>query len=259
MRVTTFIYALKDPKTDKIRYIGKANNPDERYHNHINKCRDKNTHKRNWINNLRQEKLKPILEVLEEVPIEQWKEYEKMYIKKYLDEGCDLMNYTEGGDGCTFGNKTSFKKGENGKKIVMLDKDGNYIKTFNMIKDAEKELGTKSTVSSIIAKNQKTSKGFIFLLEEEYKKMSDYDIDKYIEYCKPKILSSNKTSFKNGHIPLHKIRTIYQYSKNGEYIQEWISAAEAGKKLNINIISIGHCARGTSKSAGGFFWTYNKK
>lgn len=258
MRETTFIYALKDPRTDEIRYIGKANNPDERYHNHLVQCRDKNTHKRNWINKLKEEGLKPILEVLEEVPINQWKDCEKRYIKKYIDEGCDLMNYTEGGDGCTFGNKTSYKKGENGKKIVMLDKEGNYIKTFNLIKEAEEELEVKS-VGNTLSKNQKSSKGFLFLLENEYIKMNKSDIDKHVEYSKPKILSSNKTSFKNGHIPLHKVRTIYQYSKNGEYIQEWISAAEAGRKLNINKFGITNCALNISKSAGGFFWTYNKK
>jgi len=141
----------------------------------------------------------------------------------------------------------------------MLDKEGNYIKTFDMIKYAEDEIGTRSTVSSILAKNQKSSKGYLFILEKEYKNMSNSDIDKYVEYCKPKILSSNKTSFKIGNIPLHKIKKIYQYNIDGDYIQEWISASEAGRKLNINIISIGYCARGKYKSSGGFFWTYNKK
>jgi len=116
MRETTFIYALKDPRTNIIRYVGKANDPYVRYRHHLIKCRDKNTHKRNWINNLRNQNLKPILEILEEVPIDKWKEYEKMYIKKYSDEGCDLMNYTDGGDGATFANSTSFKKGDGAKK-----------------------------------------------------------------------------------------------------------------------------------------------
>jgi len=61
LMITTFIYALKDPTDNKVRYIGKANDPHKRYGDHLNSGRDKNTHKRNWINNLRQEKLKPIL------------------------------------------------------------------------------------------------------------------------------------------------------------------------------------------------------
>lgn len=250
MRETTFIYALKDPRTDKIRYIGKANDPDERYRNHINKCRDKNTHKRNWINNLRQEKLKPILEVLEEVPIEQWKDYEKMYIKKYINEGCDLMNYTEGGDGATFGNSGSFKKGENGKKIVMLDKEGNYIKTFNMIIEAEEELCSKS-IFGVIIKRRKTSKGYSFLYEKEYLNMTEQDMRNHIEWLKPEKLVSNKTSFPEVE--------IIQYDLKMNFIRNWLSLAEAEKKLNISKSAICQCTSGRNKTAGGYIWKYKNK
>lgn len=248
MRVTTFIYALKDPRSDKIRYIGKANNPEERYHNHINKCRDKNTHKRNWINNLRQEKLKPILEVLEEVPIDQWKDYEKMYIRKYLNEGCDLMNYTEGGDGCTFGNQTSYKKGEGGKKIVMLDKEGNYVKTFNMIKDAEEELGVKS-INCVLYKTRKKIKGFSFLFLEEYNKMSEQDINNHTKWLKQK-RGTNKTSYVEVE--------IYQYDLESNFIKKWKSLADASKILNISKSAICQCAKGRNKTSNGYIWSYKK-
>jgi predicted GIY-YIG superfamily endonuclease len=250
MRKTTFIYALKDPTTNEIRYIGKANDPNERYKNHINKYGDKNTHKRNWLNKLREEKLKPILEILEEVSIDNWVEFEKSYIKKYLDAGCKLLNYTDGGDGATFANSGSFKKGEGGKKVVMLDKDGNYIKTFNMIKDAEDELGTTSSVSAILTKNQKTSKGFTFLYENDYKKMTDDDIIKHIELSKPTILTTNKTSYKEVE--------IYQYDLNMNFIKKWKSLAEASKTLNINKSTICMCAKLKGKTAGGYIWKYKK-
>ena len=250
MRETTFIYALKDPRTNIIRYVGKANDPYVRYGHHLIKCRDKNTHKRNWINNLKNNNLKPILEILEEVPIDKWKEYEKMYIKKYLDEGCDLMNYTDGGDGATFANSTTFKKGDGAKKVVMMDKDGKYIKTFDMISDAEKEIGTKSTVSGILAKNQKTTKGFLFLLESEYVKMNNENIVKYVNYCKPKKLGPNKTSYLEVE--------IYQYDLKLNFIKKWKSLSEASKSLNISKPAICHCAKGRTKKSGGYIWTYKK-
>lgn len=56
-----YIYALIDPRNNYVRYIGKANNPKERYKNHNNASRDKNTHKRNWINDLRKNSLRPEL------------------------------------------------------------------------------------------------------------------------------------------------------------------------------------------------------
>jgi len=250
MRETTFIYALKDPRTNKIRYIGKANNPNERYSNHINKCRDKNTHKRNWINNLREEKLRPVLEILEEVPIDKWIEYEKMYIKKYANEDCELLNYTEGGDGSTFGNKGSFKKGDGAKKIIMMDKEGNYIKSFNKIGDAEKELQTNGSVSGVLIKNQKTCKGYLFLYENEYKNMNSDDINKYINSAKPKIKKSNITSYKEVE--------IFQYDLKMNFITKWKSLAEASKSLKISKPAICLCAKGKTKSSAGFFWSYKK-
>ena len=251
MRKTTFIYALKDPRTNKIRYIGKANEPEKRYQNHINKCRDKNTHKRNWINNLRQEKLKPVLEILEEVQIDKWKDYEKMYIKKYINEGCDLMNYTEGGDGCTFGNKTSFKKGDGAKKIVMLDKEGNHIKTFNMIIEAADFLNLNSgTIANVLNKKRKKTRNCSFLYEDEYTNMSDVDLKNHIKWLKPKKLTANKTSYKEV--------KIYQYDLNGNFIRDWNSLAEASKTLDINKSAICNCAKGRTKSSGEFFWSYKK-
>jgi DNA polymerase-3 subunit beta len=106
-----FIYALSDPRTNQIRYIGKANNPYDRYSNHYNSSRDKNTHKRNWINNIRKEGLRPELIILDEVPKINWQYWEKFYISLFKSWGFDLVNYTGGGDGSTFSNNGSFRKG----------------------------------------------------------------------------------------------------------------------------------------------------
>lgn len=247
MRSTTFIYALKDPRTNIIRYIGKANEPYKRYKNHLNKCRDKNTHKRNWINSLREEKLKPVLEILEEVSIDKWKDYERMYIKKYID--CDLMNYTDGGDGATFANKTSFKKGDGARKIVMLDKQGKYIKSFDMISDAAKEHNVHNgTIWFVLNKQRKTCRNYIFLYEEEYLNMNSEDIKKHVNWIKPKISTTNKTSYPE--------KEIYQYDLNNNFIKKWKSLADASKFICVSKSAICNCAKGLSKTSGGFIWSY---
>lgn len=47
---TTFIYALSDPVTHLIRYVGKANNPQQRLYMHL---REKSgTHKDRWLKKL---------------------------------------------------------------------------------------------------------------------------------------------------------------------------------------------------------------
>jgi group I intron endonuclease len=95
--MTTFIYALKDPLTDKVRYIGKSNNPKLRYYAHLShakKTRNK-THRDSWIISLLNQNLKPILFVIEETTDELWKERERYYISRYSN----LTNHTIGGEG----------------------------------------------------------------------------------------------------------------------------------------------------------------
>lgn len=133
---TTFIYILIDPVQNTIRYVGKTNNPDERFKNHKNKSRDKNTHKRNWINKLRSIGFKPEMEIIDEVSVSEWKYWEKFWIGYFKCLGFDLVNYTEGGDGLTFGNQTSFKKGDKSKKVVGYDKNGNLTFEFNSAEEA---------------------------------------------------------------------------------------------------------------------------
>ena len=76
----TYIYGLVDPETDKMRYVGKSNNPKVRYHYHL---ADKNTnpHKTAWIRGLSERGLKPKLVIIEETTQKQWEERERYWIK----------------------------------------------------------------------------------------------------------------------------------------------------------------------------------
>jgi DNA-directed RNA polymerase subunit RPC12/RpoP len=51
---------------------------------------------------------------------------------------------------------------------------------------------------------------------------------------------------------------IYQYSKSGEFIQEWKSISDASRALSINNSNITMCAKHLRKYAGGFSWEYSK-
>lgn len=105
---TTFIYALVDPETNEVRYIGKANNPQERYKRHLRKDED-HFHKTHWINKLRSQGLKPTLQILEEVPYAHWGERERYWIAFYRAQGCQLTNLAEGGKGGNPGPETRAK------------------------------------------------------------------------------------------------------------------------------------------------------
>lgn len=49
---------------------------------------------------------------------------------------------------------------------------------------------------------------------------------------------------------------ISQYTKDGQYIQDWSAAAVAGRELKISSSSIIECCRGKRKTIGGYVWHY---
>ena len=58
----------------------------------------------------------------------------------------------------------------------------------------------------------------------------------------------------------HLMKKVYQYAKNGTFLQEYVSLREAERQTGIFASSIGHAikGRGYSKSAGGYLWSYDK-
>jgi hypothetical protein len=93
----TFIYALIDPRTEAVRYVGKADDPQKRLHGHL-LCRGVG-HKQSWLKNLRAAGLAPVLGVLEECAQDVWQDRERHWIAAYREAGAPLTNRTAGGDG----------------------------------------------------------------------------------------------------------------------------------------------------------------
>ena len=231
---TTNIYILIDPETHQVRYVGKANNISQRYRAHLNRARKHHIHKLNWVKSLKEKGLKPIIEIIDVVSIDDWVFWETYWIAQFKAWGFKLINYTNGGDGCTFGNQTSFKKGDkawnDGKgNIKICEVCGNSFKSS--------KTHTKRSCSDECGSIMKSN-------------------------------SINKGKFEKGTkawneglkgIKLKPDKNVFQYcARTGNFIKSWKTAKEAGEELNINITSIGHCCRGTSKSAGGFIWKYDK-
>lgn len=93
-----FIYALIDPVTAEVRYIGKTINPKVRLALHL--CETKNTHKNQWLAKLRRAGVKPlmsIIEVIENSNDLDWQDRERFWIAHYLANGVRLTNLDSGG------------------------------------------------------------------------------------------------------------------------------------------------------------------
>lgn len=92
-----FIYALIDPITENIRYVGKTVGLYKRYIQHIKKVENAKRRKERWINSLLQKDINPILVVLQRVGYnENWELCERKWIKFCRKEGYDLTNHTDG-------------------------------------------------------------------------------------------------------------------------------------------------------------------
>lgn len=97
---TVEIYALCDPDTDEVRYIGKANNARKRLQSHIwNKSKSLPVCR--WIRKLHREGKSPTLVVLETCDRAVWEERERAIIAEYRnrDGHPPLLNVAAGGVG----------------------------------------------------------------------------------------------------------------------------------------------------------------
>jgi hypothetical protein len=258
-----YIYALIDPRNGQIRYIGKANNPNERYKNHFNSARDKNTHKRNWINSIRKDGFRPELLIIDCVNIVEWQYWEKFYVSLYKYYGFDLLNYTAGGDGTTFGNDGSFKKGNiphnkgvsctqekknkisksligfisdynksKSKKIIQYDINYNLINKYASISEAAKsnELFDRKKISECCSLKRKQHRNYI------------WKFDDGILLIKEKIKLLNKN--------------VVQYNKQMIEINRFSSIKEAENETKVFSSNITSCCKFKVKSAGGYIWRY---
>lgn len=230
-----YIYTLEHPITKEVRYVGKTKNPKERFHNHCNRLHNEHSHKRNWINSLKKEGLRPVMKILDEVLDSDWKYWEKYWILQLRCWGFNLVNHTSGGDGLSMGNSTSFKKGQIPWNTGLSIFENKICIVCN---NSFKPNNNQQKTCSIICAN---------LIRTGHE----------------------NTQFKKGFIPWNKgkrgvklkpDKNVYQYSPfTGEFIKEWDTAKKAGESLNINITGIGQCCNNRAKSAGGFIWRYYKQ
>ncbi len=87
------IYALIDPRTDSIRYVGGTHQPAKRLAEHVGKGSGENRHLRRWIEELREAGLQPTMHILEQVTDDEFVlEREYRWILKLVRDGANLAN-----------------------------------------------------------------------------------------------------------------------------------------------------------------------
>lgn len=236
------IYTLNDPETNLVRYVGKTSvNPNNRYSQHLYQWKRSTnlTHLNAWIKSLAFKNLKPIMEVIDEVNLDQWIIAEKSYIKLFKSIGCHLVNITLGGEG-TLGYKHS------------QDSKNKRLETLKNSKSWKEKHVRHSKIMKTLHEKQNINFGTKHLSksvrEELGKKHS----------IKLKEIHAKNPEYKNVLIKSRSIAVDF-IDKNGHVLMSFNSAAEAGRFFNIKNTHITRVCKGKSKTTQGKIFKYSKQ
>lgn len=117
-----YIYALRDPRTNKIRYIGKTKDLELRLKQHLQPARlVKHSHKNHWLQGLIADGMLPEIEVLHTVAPTRADTAERAAIAVARIVGDLLTNATKGGDGGFTGCRPPIHHGEANNMAVLSD------------------------------------------------------------------------------------------------------------------------------------------
>lgn len=97
-----YIYGLRDPRTEEMRYVGASSRPQMRVSEHCApKAVTKPTEKAAWLRELCGLGLRPDVVILEATMGDDWQERERWWIAHLKGKGARLTNSTRGGEGMT--------------------------------------------------------------------------------------------------------------------------------------------------------------
>lgn len=90
-----YIYALSDPRTDEVRYVGRTYHPTRRLAEHLREAEfpyTANQDKKDWILGLLDSKLKPVMTILEVCSQSEMPRRERYWIARMKRSGVTLLN-----------------------------------------------------------------------------------------------------------------------------------------------------------------------
>lgn len=107
---TVYVYALTDPDTEEVCYIGRTVNPYKRNlaHGDVSLRWDKSP-KAKWMAELKAQGKTPNMHVLEACAFDGWQEGEQRWISHYRKVGAPLLNKKMGGGGYMPGAPLSYQ------------------------------------------------------------------------------------------------------------------------------------------------------
>jgi group I intron endonuclease len=285
------IYKLIDPITNDIRYIGLTfNDLNQRLKSHCSE--NSKSHKSNWVQSLRKQGLKPVIESIEDniLSYEEVCDREIYWIEKYKSEGHPLTNMTSGG------NKNKKMSDESREKMSIAQIE--RYKTYKLVlsEDVKEILSLKSKerfkddkereklrISNKRYEDSKTEEQKINdILIQNPKKVYQYDKDMNLISNYPSIKNAERTTgisssniakcckhkvtFVSGYVwrfegdltpPKYKNRKeVLKYDIDMNLLEKYENIRKASLDTKVSDSGIRLCCNNKRSSAGGFIWKY---
>lgn len=140
------------------------------------------------------------------------------------------------------------------KKIIALDRDGNYIKEYSSIIEASRELDCSCGMLTNCCKHKvKTYRNMIFFYKTDLEELTTSEIESIIEKCN----SDCRGEFAKENL---SIPVVALDMETGQYINTYPSAHDAEQVINIPNAN-GHiiaCCKGKLVSCYGYKWCYEQ-
>lgn len=233
------IYTLSDPRyPDNIRYVGQTiKELKHRLSVHLSPTSlISKTHKNNWIKSLLDDNINPVINLIEDVLDNEWNSREIYWIKYYRDQGHNLTNSTDGGEGMLNPCEETRKKlsiassGENNpnygkKRTIEINSKINAVRIMEHTDETKKKIGeiSKGRTHTDESK-QKISKANLgkIVSEETKGKISKANLGKIVSEETKEKLSIACTGEKNG----------FYGKEHSEETKEKLSSFRKGQKLS---------------------------
>lgn len=267
----TNIYSLEFPEGN-IRYIGKANDVGKRFVSHLSRVDECISKKNSWIKSLVKEGNIPIINIIDEVDIEEWQFWESHYIFLYRSYGFKLTNLTFGGGGLTNPTQEIKKKisdklkenYENGQQPWNKGIEGVFVgensHNFGIIRTQEEKEKQRDIKIEYYKQHNVWNKGIKTghtpwnkdkkgVMPEVWNKGTKGVMKAWNKGIEMKEESKEKCSINSSHN-----RKVIQFTTDGEFVKEFMSAQKAIEEIKAN--GVNSCCSGKSKSAGGFLWIW---
>jgi hypothetical protein len=144
---------------------------------------------------------------------------------------------------------------DNRKQIEQYSLEGEYLNVFDSAKSAASYLKiNRSSIENCARGESKTAGGFNWKYSNTDKQVSKVIWEK--AGVKKGTVSSNKGKKIPAGTRNRQYKKVIQYTLDSDIIKKWESIHEASLETNIKRASIENCARGESKTAGGYIWKY---